>query len=131
MVRSYSCVDGWGRRVSGRTQDSGPRCVRADTSARLKAATRHMPVNRRDGRLARARLRATAEPRVYPRTSGVSPSLRRREPRTLFSADVMAAHDLQEAGVIGKAQRLRRPRDVPVVVLQGCDDDLALRLRLE
>src|SRR5437667_6088451 len=49
----------------------------------------------------------------------------------LFSADVMAAHDLQEAGVIGKAQRLRRPRDVPVVVLQGCDDDLALRLRLE
>src|SRR5438034_3593909 len=30
----------------------------------------------------------------------------------LFSADIMAAHDLQEAGVIGKAQRLRRPRDI-------------------
>src|SRR5947207_15837166 len=43
----------------------------------------------------------------------------------------MAAHDLQEAGMIGKAQGLRRPREVPVVVLQGCDDDLALGLRLE
>src|SRR2546425_12805700 len=49
----------------------------------------------------------------------------------LAPADVMAAHDLQEARMIGKAERLRRPRDVPVVVLQGCDDDLALGLRLE
>src|SRR5256886_7789308 len=43
----------------------------------------------------------------------------------------MPTHDLQEARMIGKAQRWRRPRAVPVVVLQGCDDDLALGLRLE
>src|SRR2546428_2087050 len=43
----------------------------------------------------------------------------------------MPTHDLQEARMIGEAQRLRRARDVPVVVLQGCDDDLALGLRLE
>src|SRR5712691_2838905 len=122
MVGSYSCVYGQGRRVSGRTQDSGPGCVCADTSARPE------PRLGIAGKPARCSNRVrpftgTAEPRVYPRTS--------RRLRALAPADVMATHDLQEAGVIGKAQSLRRPRDVPVVVLQGCDDDLALRLRFE
>src|SRR5690349_19529038 len=68
-------------------------------------------------------VRADTSPRLYPRKS--------RRLTALPPADVMAAHDLQEARMIGKAQRLRRPRDVPGVVLQGRDDDLALGLRLQ
>src|SRR3989442_8734917 len=46
-------------------------------------------------------------------------------------ADVMPPHDFEEAGMIGEAERLRGPRDLPIVSLQGRDDDLALGLRLE
>src|SRR6267378_1514334 len=53
------------------------------------------------------------------------------ESAALSPADVMPTHDLQEAGVIGEAERLRRPGDVPVVVLERRDDDLALGLRPE
>src|SRR5207237_3430085 len=45
--------------------------------------------------------------------------------------DAMAAHDLQETGVIGEAERAGRLRDVPIVALQSCHDDLALGLCLE
>src|SRR5438128_1384389 len=65
-----------------------------------------------------------AESRVYPRTPGVE---RPYSPPT----DVMPPHDLEQTGVIGEAQRLRGARDVPVVPLQGGDDDLAFRLGLE
>jgi hypothetical protein len=41
------------------------------------------------------------------------------------------AHDLEQAGVIGEAERLSGPGDVPVVPLEGRNDDLPLRLGLE
>ena len=46
-------------------------------------------------------------------------------------SDPVPAHDLEQAGVIGEAERLGGTRDVPVVPLEGGHDDLPLRLRLE
>src|SRR5437870_11832757 len=46
-------------------------------------------------------------------------------------ADVMPPHDLQKAGMIREAECLRRPGDVPVVMLQRRDDDLPFGLGLE
>src|SRR3954463_7512983 len=43
----------------------------------------------------------------------------------------MAAHDLEKAGMIGKAQPPRRPPDLPPVPLQSRHQDPALGLRLE
>ena len=52
--------------VRADTPDGGAMCSGGHNplSPRLEAATRHLPVNRRDARLGRARLRAPAEPRV-------------------------------------------------------------------
>src|SRR5438876_7397024 len=47
------------------------------------------------------------------------------------SPDVMPAHDLEQAGVIGQAQLLRRPGDVPAVPFQCRDEDAPLGFRLE
>lgn len=47
--------------------------------------------------------------------------------RSVFS-DVQAAHDLEQAGVIGEPQLFRGTGDVPIIPLQGCDDDLPLGL---
>ncbi len=46
-------------------------------------------------------------------------------------ADAVPPHDFEQTRVIGEPQRLRRPGDVPVVALEGRDDDLALGLGLE
>ena len=43
----------------------------------------------------------------------------------------MPPHDLEQARVIGEAELLRGARDVPLVALEGADDDPALRLGLQ
>src|SRR2546425_2889551 len=55
-----------------------------------KAATRHVPLKRH------CRCQFTDKRRAAG-----------------LPANVMPTHDLEEAGMIGKAERLRRPRDVP------------------
>ena len=51
--------------------------------------------------------------------------------RSITLGQPVAAHDLEQAGVIGEAERLGGPRDVPVVLLERLEDDLPLGLRLE
>src|SRR4051794_35014205 len=43
----------------------------------------------------------------------------------------VAAHDLQQTGMIGKTERFRRRRDVPVVALERFEQDSAFGLCLE
>ena len=43
----------------------------------------------------------------------------------------MAPHDLEQAGVVGQAERFGRPRDVPVVLFQRLDDDAPFGLGFE
>src|SRR6185503_11935892 len=45
-------------------------------------------------------------------------------------AQAVAAHDLQQAGVIRQPERLGGPRDVPIVCVERVEDDLAFGLRL-
>src|SRR5689334_13989098 len=47
---------------------------------------------------------------------------------TVFPAKVETTHDLEEAGVIGQPQLLRRASDLPAVPLESSGHDLSLRL---
>jgi hypothetical protein len=49
----------------------------------------------------------------------------------LVPLQIVPAHDLQQAGVIGQSEFFGGARDVPVVALEGGDDDLPFRLCLE
>ena len=52
------------------------------------------------------------------------------DPSRRWPNESVAAHDLEQARVIGQPQRLRRFRDVPVVLLERGEDDLTFGLRL-
>ena len=54
-----------------------------------------------------------------------------RRDSTRALAQPVAAHDLEQAGMIRKAKRLRRARHVPVVLLERAQHDLPLCLRLQ
>src|SRR6476469_5088685 len=45
------------------------------------------------------------------------------------AAQAMPPHDLEQTGMVGQPELLRRFRDVPLVALERGDDDLPLRFR--
>ena len=49
----------------------------------------------------------------------------------LFPFEIQAAHDLEQARMIGQTQLLCRAGDVPIMPFQGCNHDLTLGLSLE
>ena len=44
---------------------------------------------------------------------------------------MVAAHDLEKAGVVGEPKRFGSLRDVPIVALQGRHNNVAFRLHLQ
>ena len=48
----------------------------------------------------------------------------------LPALQIVASHDFEQARMIGQPQLLRRARDVPIVAIEGGDNNLSLRLGL-